>query len=305
MYLSGNFRLLYFSLILLMHLLLTASILFPDESRQVNDMASGGIKSGYRITYAGSGDITPRHENGPAAGVSAAAESEVKTERNTASREHSSQKTGALHESQNGQDHAKKDTAVTAVSYAKRRQSDDGRGNRQTVKKPEQSSAAAEVRTAEGSRLHDNKKNSEQSGRKTSAGGGSQCRETSGCLSGTGREVFSSGSIAGGSGVAAASQNSGSGAGGAGGALRDISSVELVYRPRFVYPSQARRFGRQGQVTLVLHVDSSGKVVKVDLEKSSGYADLDRSASDYGAEFRFKGISGGFRVRVPVLYRLR
>ncbi len=86
---------------------------------------------------------------------------------------------------------------------------------------------------------------------------------------------------------------------------RDISSVEVVYRPRFEYPSQARRFGRQGMVVLILHVDSSGKVVKVDLEKSSNHSDLDRSAMVYGSDFRFRGITGGFRVRVPVLYRLK
>lgn len=88
--------------------------------------------------------------------------------------------------------------------------------------------------------------------------------------------------------------------------ILELSRVRLLYRPEFVYPASARRFGRQGLVKLVLSVSPSGVVTGVRVEKSSGHSSLDDSAVKYASKFRFaSGAGGGFLVRIPVLYQLK
>ncbi len=90
----------------------------------------------------------------------------------------------------------------------------------------------------------------------------------------------------------------------------DLTAVRILSRPRLEYPPRARRFGHEGRVTLILQVDPRGQVSGVALESSSGHGELDRSAAAYAARFTFaprisQGSPVPFRVRLPVLYRLR
>lgn len=63
-------------------------------------------------------------------------------------------------------------------------------------------------------------------------------------------------------------------------------------------------------MTLILQVDPRGQVSGVALESSSGHGELDSSAAAYAARFTFaprisQGSPVPFKVRLPVLYRLR
>jgi protein TonB len=53
------------------------------------------------------------------------------------------------------------------------------------------------------------------------------------------------------------------------------------------YPEAAARSGQRGTVVLLIHVAPSGRAAGVDVVASSGYALLDRAASDAVARWRF------------------
>ena len=109
----------------------------------------------------------------------------------------------------------------------------------------------------------------------------------------------------------AGSEHSGAGAEGsspAGGS--DHARAKIVYRPKFVYPQQARRFGYEGTVVLDLLVDPEGTVENIKIHSTSKYPILDEYAVKYAGRIRFSPASSDGRplyvtVRIPVTFRLK
>lgn len=88
------------------------------------------------------------------------------------------------------------------------------------------------------------------------------------------------------------------------GASVDIASRQMN-PPR--YPSEEARAGISGTTVLVVHVQATGVVSEVFVEKSSGNRNLDKAAIDAARTWRFnpgselgKAVPG--RVRVPVIF---
>jgi protein TonB len=80
-------------------------------------------------------------------------------------------------------------------------------------------------------------------------------------------------------------------------------------RPR--YPRAARLRGAEGVTLLRLLVAPSGRVERVEVERSAGHADLDEAAAAAARRWRFApfaaapGGEPGLWVRVPVEFHLR
>ncbi|MGE5241711.1 MAG: energy transducer TonB [Bacteroidota bacterium] len=97
-----------------------------------------------------------------------------------------------------------------------------------------------------------------------------------------------------------------------GNAVRNQLLGELQSRlARYLtYPPLARERGWQGTVLLGLHVESNGRLGNVRLERSSGYAVLDRSALNslnrlgYLSEAVAWLNGGSVDMQLPVIYRL-
>ncbi len=68
----------------------------------------------------------------------------------------------------------------------------------------------------------------------------------------------------------------------------NITSPVLIYKPLFIYPHNALANNVTGQVHLILKIDKTGKVDSVLVEKSSGHDILDKSASAFVRQFRYK-----------------
>ena len=84
----------------------------------------------------------------------------------------------------------------------------------------------------------------------------------------------------------------------------------LKQNPPPVYPKSARRRGYQGSVILKVLVTENGRVEKVEIDKSCGYAILDRTAFSAVRDWQFKpGIKNGKKikmwVKVPVRFKLK
>jgi periplasmic protein TonB len=80
--------------------------------------------------------------------------------------------------------------------------------------------------------------------------------------------------------------------------------------PTFDYPPESRRRGEQGTVSLLLRVDTEGRVVGVEVQASSGHPALDQAAQQAARRWRFRPAVRDGRpmegtVRVPVSFRLQ
>ncbi|RJP19757.1 MAG: energy transducer TonB [Candidatus Abyssobacteria bacterium SURF_5] len=83
-----------------------------------------------------------------------------------------------------------------------------------------------------------------------------------------------------------------------------------AYNPKPHYPRSARSAGQEGTAILRVEVLSSGKVGRIEVEKSSGYDLLDREAVRAIQLWRFAPARRGTRpvtawVRVPIEFSLR
>ncbi len=65
-------------------------------------------------------------------------------------------------------------------------------------------------------------------------------------------------------------------------------NVNLLTKAEPDYPPLAVQSGIEGEVTVKIFVSESGKVIKVKINKSSGYLVLDSAAVDYSKKLRFK-----------------
>jgi protein TonB len=71
------------------------------------------------------------------------------------------------------------------------------------------------------------------------------------------------------------------------------------------YPRAARLRGAEGTALLRVRIGPDGRVAELDLERSSGHADLDRAALRAVARWRFEPVgASGTWVRIPVEFRL-
>ncbi len=94
----------------------------------------------------------------------------------------------------------------------------------------------------------------------------------------------------------------GGGFGGSGGDRVDLPRQGGFYNPQPVYPPDARAAGLQGTVWLMVSLDASGKVVRVDLDSSSGVSSLDESALRTVRTWKYEpAMRGG----VPIPYTFR
>ena len=83
-----------------------------------------------------------------------------------------------------------------------------------------------------------------------------------------------------------------------------------LHNPAPAYPALARRNGEQGTVTLRVLVARDGATARVSVERSSGYAHLDRSALEAVREWRFvpareQGEPVEVWMLVPIAFRLQ
>ncbi len=100
-------------------------------------------------------------------------------------------------------------------------------------------------------------------------------------------------------------------AAGDGGAAGHVDARPSLDRPiRPVYPLGARRRGEEGTVVLDVKVAADGRAAGVTLVRSSGFAELDRSAERAAAQARFNPATRGGRpvdsaARLTLVFRLR
>lgn len=93
-------------------------------------------------------------------------------------------------------------------------------------------------------------------------------------------------------------------------ALETSSPPSLLHQPTPYYPPLAKRMGWQGKVLLRLSVEPDGRVGGVEIEKTSGYPLLDRSARKQVRTWRFEparrnGVPVSGEVLLPVVFELR
>ena len=110
----------------------------------------------------------------------------------------------------------------------------------------------------------------------------------------------------------ASSGASGSGTGsvGRGNASFTSAAPDYLHNPTPEYPEEARRDRQQGVVTLLVDVSPEGNVLKVSVQRSSGYRKLDEAALRAAKDWKFKaGTMAGQPIRsqveVPVRFRLQ
>lgn len=70
------------------------------------------------------------------------------------------------------------------------------------------------------------------------------------------------------------------------------------------YPLRARQERREGEVDLLYRVTKEGRVAEIQVEKSSGHADLDEAAVNAIAKYRFVPGQEGW-ARHPVIFSLK
>jgi len=79
--------------------------------------------------------------------------------------------------------------------------------------------------------------------------------------------------------------------------------------PHPPYPAESRGAGEEGSVQLTVQVDARGRALSVTVERSSGFARLDRAAIEAVRRWRFRpatraGMPVAASVTVPVRFRL-
>ncbi len=81
------------------------------------------------------------------------------------------------------------------------------------------------------------------------------------------------------------------------------------YNPRPEYPREARKFGWEGTVLLIIQVLPDGNTGKIEIKESSGYSVLDQAAVQAIRGWRFtpaqrQGISVPATIELPVIFKL-
>ena len=98
-------------------------------------------------------------------------------------------------------------------------------------------------------------------------------------------------------------------------AMHDSAGVKTtalprsVFSPHPIYPADALSRGETGRVVLRVHVDTTGRVTDVSIDRSSGSVSLDTAAIEAIRRWRFAPATGegqpiDCEVRIPVRFRL-
>lgn len=84
-----------------------------------------------------------------------------------------------------------------------------------------------------------------------------------------------------------------------------VRSFSIKHRVDPQYPAASRRAGDSGTVLLSVVIGPDGVPTQIDIERSSGFAALDKAAADAVRQWRFTVNSTGYsRVRLPISFRL-
>jgi len=88
-----------------------------------------------------------------------------------------------------------------------------------------------------------------------------------------------------------------------------IEPADYLRPPAPRYPAQARQARQQGTVIVLAWIDTAGKPVRVELQRSSGLPLLDRAAISAVREALFHpfidaGIARAVRVLIPIEFAL-
>lgn len=92
---------------------------------------------------------------------------------------------------------------------------------------------------------------------------------------------------------------------GASGGAAEVLDLRPVVAPLPEYPLQSRRLRREGEVLLKVLVLADGRVGKVEVERSSGFEELDRSAVRAVLNWLFSPPGREVWASLPVVFRLR
>lgn len=90
-----------------------------------------------------------------------------------------------------------------------------------------------------------------------------------------------------------------------------VSSIEaLGTRPQPIYPRISQNMREEGQVMVLMDIDTQGLVVRATIEKSSGFSRLDEASLVAARKTRFKpytrnGVAYPARVKIPYVFVLR
>jgi len=80
---------------------------------------------------------------------------------------------------------------------------------------------------------------------------------------------------------------------------------EMVKSPPPVYPEAEKKAGTEGKVIIKALVDKTGKVVEVEVAKTSGYEALDKAAVEAAYQNEFKpAMQDGKPVAIWVAYKV-
>ena len=118
-----------------------------------------------------------------------------------------------------------------------------------------------------------------------------------------------SGSPAGGQ-VNSGASGSGTALASKGNASFTSAAPDYLHNPPPEYPEEARLSRQQGVVTLLVDVSPEGSVLKVSLQRSSGYRRLDEAALRVAKDWKFKPATAAgqpirSQVEVPVRFKLQ
>ena len=110
-----------------------------------------------------------------------------------------------------------------------------------------------------------------------------------------------------GSGGAGSRPGGGSGEGLSAGSA--YAQARYAYNPKPRYPERARREGWEGTVIMAVLVDQKGRPERVEVGRSSGFADLDQAAAETVRRWLFQPARYGEKsmeswVKIPIVFRL-
>lgn len=86
--------------------------------------------------------------------------------------------------------------------------------------------------------------------------------------------------------------------------IRELEHLQVKQRVTPLYPVMSRKREEEGTVYLLVLIEG-GRVTRVKVEKSSGYARLDQSAESAIKKWRFSSEEEPIRARIPIVFKLK
>jgi protein TonB len=87
------------------------------------------------------------------------------------------------------------------------------------------------------------------------------------------------------------------------------SSAAYLNNPRPAYPPLSRRLGEQGKVVVRVFIEADGSASRAEVQQSSGYERLDRTAVETVLRWRYvpgkrAGVPEGMWFNIPINFVL-